>query len=64
LQVVRIAYRAPNMQAYVERFIWSVKYELLHRFLILGVQHFESLTREYLEHYQQHRPPQGVRRAA
>jgi putative transposase len=60
VQVVRIAYRAPNMQAYVERFIGSVKYELLHRFVILGVQHFKTLTREYLEYYHQHRPHQGV----
>lgn len=60
VEVVKIAYPAPNMQAFVERFIRSVKYELLHHFVIFGIQHFETLAREYLDYYHRHRPHQGV----
>ena len=44
----------------MERCIRSIKYEMLHHFVIFGIQHFETITREYLDYYHQHRPHQGV----
>ena len=58
-QVVKTAHCAPNMQAYVERFIQSLKRECLDHFVVLGKQHLDHLCSEYLAHYHQERPHQG-----
>jgi putative transposase len=57
--VKRISYRAPNLNAYVERFIQTIQVECLDHFLIFGEKHFDYLVREYVEHYHTERPHQG-----
>jgi transposase InsO family protein len=52
--------RTPNLNAYVERFIQSVQVECLDHFLVFGEKHFDYLVREYVEHYHQERPHQGL----
>jgi hypothetical protein len=56
----RLALRAPNTNAYVERFIQSVQVECLNHFLVFGEKHFDYLMREYVEHYHTERPHQGL----
>ncbi|QOV92111.1 integrase core domain-containing protein [Humisphaera borealis] len=58
-EVKRTAVRAPNMNAFVERFHRSIQEECLDRFLIFGQEHFDLLVREYVEHYHEERPHQG-----
>ena len=58
-QVVKTAHCAPNMQAYVERFIQSLKRECLDHFVALGERHLDHLCTEYLAYYHQERPHQG-----
>jgi putative transposase len=56
----RLAYRAPNTNAYVERFIQSLQVECLDHFLVFGEKHLDYLVREYVEHYHMERPHQGL----
>jgi len=55
-----LAYRSPNLNAYVERFVQSIQHECLDHFLVFGEKHFDYLVREYVEHYHEERPLQGL----
>ena len=57
---MRLAYRSPNLNAYVERFIQSIQVECLDHFLVFGEQHFDYLVSEYVTHYHEERPHQGL----
>jgi putative transposase len=56
----RLAFRAPNTNAYVERFIQTLQVECLDHFLVFGKKHLDYLVREYVEHYHTERPHQGL----
>ena len=56
----RLALRAPNTNAFVERFIQTIQVECLDHFLVFGKKHFDYLVREYVEHYHTERPHQGL----
>jgi putative transposase len=60
IEVKPLAYRAPNTNAYVERFIQTIQVECLDHFLVFGEKHFDYLVREYVEHYHTERPHQGL----
>ena len=57
---LRNAFRSPNTNAFVERFIQSIGQECLDRFVVFGTQHLDHLCREYLAFYHQDRPHQGI----
>lgn len=59
VKTIKNAYRSPNTNAYVERFIQSIEQECLDRFVVFGTQHLDCLCREYLAHYHEERPHQG-----
>lgn len=50
------AFRSPNTNAFVERFIQSIGQECLDRFVIFGEQHKDHVCQEYLAHYHEERP--------
>jgi putative transposase len=54
-----ICVKAPNMNAYVERFIQTIQQECLDKFIAFGREHFDLLNREYVEHYHHERPHQA-----
>ncbi len=58
-EVKRVGPRAPNMNAYAERWVQTLRTECRDHFLILGEKHLAHLTREYVEHYNQERPHQA-----
>ena len=60
VQIRKVAIRAPNTNAYVERFIQSLQVECLDQFLTFGEKHLDYLVREYVEHYHEERPHQGL----
>ena len=51
IQPIRLPPRSPNLNAYAERFVRSIKEECLNRVVPLGDGHLRLLTREYVEHY-------------
>jgi putative transposase len=59
VKVHRLAFRAPNTNAYVERFVQTIKQECLDKFIIFGPEHMDHLIREYVDYYHTERPHQG-----
>ena len=57
---VRLPRRSPNLNAFIERFIRSIKEECLDRVIPLGESHLRELIREYVAHYHEERPHQGL----
>ncbi|TWU37540.1 Integrase core domain protein [Novipirellula aureliae] len=57
---VLTAVRAPNMNAFQERFILSYKSEMANRMIFFGKQMLDHATKEYLAHYHEERPHQGL----
>jgi putative transposase len=60
VRVVRIPERAPNANAYAERFVRSIKEECLDRLIPIGERHFRRAVAEYVEHYHRERNHQGL----
>ena len=52
--------RAPNANAYAERFVRSIKEEYLDRLIPLGDRHFRRAVAEYVEHYHHERSHQAL----
>jgi putative transposase len=48
--------RAPRANAYAERWVGTVRRELLDRMLIVGRRHLETALSGYATHYNRHRP--------
>jgi transposase InsO family protein len=58
--VVLTPVRAPNANAYAERFVRSIKEECLDRMVPIGEGHFRRAIAEYVAHYHQERNHQGL----
>ena len=52
--------RSPNLNAYAERFVLSIKSECLDRIVPLGERHLRRAIVEYLAHYHGERTHQGL----
>jgi len=63
VKVVLTPTRAPNANAYAERFVRSIKEECLDRIIPLGERHFRRAIAEFVEHYHRERNHQGLRNA-
>jgi hypothetical protein len=48
------------MNAFVERWIQSLKYEALNHFIVFGQEHFDHIVSEYAAYYHDRRPHQGI----
>jgi len=57
---VRCPARAPNCNAFAERFVRSIKEECLDRMILFGEASLRRALREYVVHYQAERNHQGV----
>ncbi len=63
IEEVRIAYRSPWQNQYIERFISTLRRELLDHVIVLNQAHLDRLLREYIEeYYHVARPHQGLDR--
>ena len=56
LEVLTTPVRAPRANAYAERWVGTVRREVLDRMLILGCRQLRSVLAEYADHYNGHRP--------
>jgi putative transposase len=60
IRVVFAPERAPNANAFAERFVRSIKEECLNRLIPIGDRHFRRAVAEYVEHYHAERNHQGL----
>ncbi len=58
--IIRIPYYAPNANAFVERFVRTVREEMLDKVLVINQAHLRRILIEFLEYYNRRRPPQGI----
>ena len=57
---VKLPPRSPNLNAYAERFVRSIKEECLERTIFSGESALRTAVREYLAHYHAERNHQGL----
>jgi putative transposase len=57
---LRTPVRAPRANAFAERWVGTVRRELLDRMLIVGRRHLETVLSDYVVHYNQHRPHRSL----
>ncbi len=57
---VKLPARSPNLNAYAERFVQSIKSECLAQIIPLGERHLRHAVREYTAHYHVERNHQGL----
>jgi transposase InsO family protein len=56
IRIIHTAVRAPRANAIAERWIGTLRRECLDHILIIGPRHLARVLREYVEHYNAHRP--------
>jgi putative transposase len=59
IKVQKTMFRAPNTNAFVERFVQSVEQECLDHFVVMGERHFNHLVGSWLDYYHTERPHQA-----
>ncbi len=60
VETVRLPARSPNLNAYAERFVRSIKSEFLGKIIPLGERHLRNAVKEYTDHYHFERNHQGL----
>ena len=60
IQSVRLPPRSPNLNAYAERFVRSIKEDCLERMIFFGEDSLRVAVREYFSHYHAERNHQGL----
>ncbi|MGI8336720.1 integrase core domain-containing protein [Actinomadura scrupuli] len=63
LRIVLTVPQAPHMNAIMERWVGSVRRELLDRTLILNAAHLRKVLAEYETHFNKHRPHRALNQA-
>jgi putative transposase len=60
IRIIRTPVRAPRANAIAERFIGTLRRECLDHLLITGPRHLDVVLREYVQHYNTHRPHRAL----
>jgi putative transposase len=60
VEPVRLPPRSPNLNAYAERFVRTMKESCLDRTILIGEQSLRRAIREFIEHYHHERNHQGL----
>ena len=54
------AVRSPNMNAFAERFVRSIRQEALDHFILISEKQVKKIVKEYVNYYNKYRPHQGL----
>jgi putative transposase len=57
---IRTPPRSPQANAYAERWVRTLRHELLDRTIIWNERQLRAQLNEYIDHYNQHRPHRGI----
>ena len=60
VETVKLPARSPNLNAYAERWVRTIRQESLRRIIPLGEAHLRRILREFVEHYERERNHQGL----
>jgi len=60
IRIIRTPVQAPRANAIAERFIGTLRRECLDHLLITGPRHLAAVLREFLAHYNTHRPHRSL----
>jgi len=60
IRVICTSFRAPNANAFAERWVETLRADCLDWQLVLGPRHLDRVLRIYVEHYNQKRPHRGL----
>jgi putative transposase len=60
VRVIRTPVRAPNANAYAERWVRTARADCLDHLVIFGRRHLERVLRVYVRHYNGHRPHRAL----
>lgn len=58
-KVIKLPARAPNLNAFAERWAQSMQHEALDHFIVVSESQLDHIVSEYLAHYHEERPHQG-----
>jgi transposase InsO family protein len=61
IKVIKTPVRSPRANAIAERWVRTVREECLDWTLVLGRRHLDAALRDYVQHYNEHRPHPGLR---
>ena len=64
MRILQTPVRAPRANAFAERWVGTVRRELLDRMLIMGRRHLQTALEIYVAHYNEHRPYRSLGQAA
>ena len=59
-EVIRLPPMSPNLNAYAERFVRSIKEECLRRMIFIGQASLRRAIGDYMAHYHEERNHQGL----
>ena len=60
IESVKLPPRSPNLNAYAERFVRSIKEECLEQMILFGEDALRNSIREFLDNFHQERNHQGL----
>jgi putative transposase len=60
IEAIRTPVRSPRANAFAERFVKSIRSECLDHLLVYSRRHLEAVVTEYLRHYNEAGPHQGL----
>ncbi|HEY6425072.1 MAG TPA: integrase core domain-containing protein [Pseudonocardiaceae bacterium] len=64
VSIIKTPVRAPQANAIAERFVGTLRRELLDRILIINQRHATAVLREFERHYDTHRPHRALGQGA
>jgi transposase InsO family protein len=60
VKTIRLPARSPNLNAYAERFVRTIKESCLHQVILFGEDGLRRMLRQFLTHYDGERNHQGL----